>query len=72
MRGEVKCTKINMTVVFYRVQSDFYYPRYLGILNFGLKNRRYTRSADKRGANKRSDCISYKLGVLSFGRKNRG
>ena len=35
------------------IQSDLYYLRYLGVLNFGLKNRGQTRSADNGGANDR-------------------
>ena len=35
------------------IQSELYYPRYLGVVNFGLKNRRQPRSADNRGANNR-------------------
>ena len=31
------------------MQSDLYYPRYLGVLSFGLKNRGLTRFADNRG-----------------------
>ena len=37
-----------------RLQSDLYYPRYLGVLNFGLTNRGLTRSTDNRGANNRA------------------
>ena len=40
--------------IFIFVQSDLYYPRYLGVLNFGLKNRGIPRSADNRGIDNRN------------------
>ena len=35
------------------IQSDLYYPRYWGVLNFGLKNRVSPRYADIRGVDDR-------------------
>ena len=39
-RLHLHCTQYTYTIHIYTViQSDLYYPRYLGVPNFGLENR---------------------------------
>ena len=46
----------NTSYIAYTVRSqtsDLYYPWYFGVVNFGLKNRGYSGSADNRGMGNR-------------------
>ena len=50
------------------IQSDLYYRRYLGVLNFGLKNRGQPRSADNIGMDIRGltvHCTLYSVHHIS-------
>ena len=48
------------------IQSGLYYPRYWGVLNFGLKNRLSPKYADIRGVDDRGLTVLDKVGRTKF------